>query len=205
LNYESQANGALMRISPLGIFGAKHSLNQIADWAQQDAALTHPHPVCKQINALFAMAISHAIKTGESPHALYQNILKWARDMQVDPSILTVIQSASDSPPEDYMHHQGWVLIAFHNALYQLLHAENLENGIVDTVMRGGDTDTNAAICGALLGAVHGRDAIPQQWLQSVLTCRPMAGQPGIHRPRPESFWPVDAMVLVERLLGSGS
>jgi hypothetical protein len=30
----------------------------------------------------------------------------------------------------------------------------------VETVMRGGDTDTNAAICGALLGAVHGRDAI---------------------------------------------
>lgn len=30
--------------------------------------------------------------------------------------------------------------------------------------MRGGDTDTNAAICGALLGAVYGRDAIPAQW-----------------------------------------
>ena len=31
----------------------------------------------------------------------------------------------------------------------------------VDTVMRGGDTDINAAICGALLGAVYGFDAIP--------------------------------------------
>ena len=94
------------------------------------------------------------------------------------------------------------MLIAFHNALYQLLHAENLEEGVVDTVMRGGDTDTNAAICGALLGAVYGRDAIPKQWFQSVLTCRPMAGQPDIQRPRPECFWPVDAMILAERLLG---
>ena len=31
----------------------------------------------------------------------------------------------------------------------------------MDTVMRGGDTDTNAAICGTLLGSVYGRDAIP--------------------------------------------
>jgi ADP-ribosylglycohydrolase len=94
------------------------------------------------------------------------------------------------------------VLIAFQNALYQLLHAENLEEGIVNTVMCGGDTDTNAAICGALLGAVYGCDAIPEQWFQSVLTCRPLAGQVDVRRPRPECFWPVDAMILAERLLG---
>ena len=61
---------------------------------------------------------------------------------------------AADSPPDDYVDKMGWVLIAFRNALWQLLHAENVEEGIVDTIMRGGDTDTNAAICGALLGAV---------------------------------------------------
>jgi ADP-ribosylglycohydrolase len=147
------------------------------------------------------MAISHAIKTGASPQQLYQNISKWTKDMQVDASVLNVIQRAASAPPEDYMHHQGWVLIAFHNALYQLLHAESLEEGVVDTVMRGGDTDTNAAICGALLGAVYGRDSIPGQWSQSILTCRPMAGQTNVRRPRPECFWPVDAMILAERLL----
>ena len=200
-NHESQANGALMRVSPLGIFGAGHSLDQTADWAQRDAALTHPNPVCKQINALFAMAVAHAIKTGESPQALYRNILKWAGGMLVDVPVLNVIRGAMDEPPEDYTRHQGWVLVAFHNALYQLLNAKDLEAGIVDTVMRGGDTDTNAAICGALLGAVHGRDGIPRQWSQCILTCRPLAGQPGVRRPRPECFWPVDAMVLAERLL----
>jgi ADP-ribosylglycohydrolase len=201
LNHESQANGALMRVSPLGIFGANQSSDQIADWAQQDAALTHPHPVCKQVNALFAMAVAHAIKTGESPQEIYSNILKWAEEMQTDASVLNVIQRAADASPDDYTHHQGWVLIAFQNAMYQLLHAKTLEGGVVDTVMRGGDTDTNAAICGALLGAVYGCDAIPQQWFQRILTCRPMAGQPDVQRPRPECFWPADAMILAERLL----
>jgi ADP-ribosyl-[dinitrogen reductase] hydrolase len=46
----SQANGALMRLSPLGIWGANYDVRQVAEWAQQDAAITHPHPVCLQAN-----------------------------------------------------------------------------------------------------------------------------------------------------------
>ena len=75
----------------------------------------------------------------------------------------------------------------------------------MDTAMRGGDTDTNAAICGALLGAVHGRNAVPGQWVESLLKCRPAAGQPNVLRhPRPECFWPVDALELAERLVSCG-
>lgn len=95
----------------------------------------------------------------------------------------------------------GWVLIALRNALWQLTHAPNLEEGVVDTVMRGGDTDTNAAICGALLGAVYGCDAIPSQWRDAVLNCRPEAGGANVINPRPKLFWPIDALELAERLI----
>jgi ADP-ribosylglycohydrolase len=64
LNQESQANGAMMRISPLGIFGAKHDLEHVAEWARQDAAITHPHPVCQEANAIFTMAIAHSVRHG---------------------------------------------------------------------------------------------------------------------------------------------
>ena len=96
---------------------------------------------------------------------------------------------------------QGWVLIALRNALWQLLHATSLEEGVIDTIMRGGDTDTNAAICGALLGAVHGRDAVPGRWIETLLTCRPQAGRPNVRQPRPPCYWPVDALELAERLV----
>ena len=59
-----------MRISPMGIFGANHDAQQVAEWAIQDAALTHPNPVCQQANALFAMAIAHAIRTGKGPQEI---------------------------------------------------------------------------------------------------------------------------------------
>lgn len=203
LNHDSQANGAMMRISPLGIFGAKHPLEDVAMWARQDAELTHPNPVCVQANALFAMALAHAVATGPEPRDLYQTIVEWAVDMQAGPALMDAIQAAALAPPADYVRQQGWVLIALQNALWQLIHAGNFTSGVVDTVMRGGDTDTNAAICGALLGAVYGLDAVPAQWLDAILNCRPKVGQPGVHRPRPECFWPVDALELARRLCSS--
>lgn len=200
-NPDSQANGAMMRISPLGIFGANVDAELVAKWARQDAAITHPHPICQQANALFTMAIAHAVRRGCDGRDLYELIVTWAEDIKVDESLLEAVRGAAESPPADYVHQQGWVLTAFRNALWQLLHASNLEEAVVDTVMHGGDTDTNAAICGALLGAVHGRDAVPNQWVQSLLNCRPAAGRPNVHRPRPECFWPVDALELAERLI----
>lgn len=200
-NPDSQANGAMMRISPLGIFGARFELDQVAEWAMEDAALTHPNEICQQANMLFTVGIAHAIRSGCNRQELYQSIRQWAVDMTVDPALMGTIDKAASEPPADYAHQQGWVLIAFQNALYQLLHAPNLEEGVVDTVMRGGDTDTNAAICGALLGAVCGREEIPAQWLDCLQNCRPEAGNPKARHPRPECFWPVDALELVKKLV----
>ena len=198
----SQANGALMRISPLGIFCAQRDPEQAAEWAQADARLTHPHPVCVQANALFVLALAHAIRTGCDGATLYQHILERTAEVPVASPLMDIVRYATSAPPADYVHQQGWVLIAFHNALWQLLHAPTLEAGVVDTVRQGGDTDTNAAIAGALLGAVHGREAVPAQWADRVLNCRPKAGDPRVQRPRPERFWPVDALELAAQLVG---
>ena len=199
-NFESQANGALMRISPLGIFGTHHNLWDVGDWAKKDASITHPHPVCCEANALFAMALSRVIRSGCSSQSLYAGMLLWAETMDVHSALKGALADAATTPPKSYGRHQGWVLIAFQNAVWQLLHAPNLEEGVVDTVMRGGDTDTNAAICGALLGAMYGLEAVPTQWKEKVISCRPEQ-RAGVAHPRPKVFWPVDALELALQLL----
>jgi|SRR5215472_44372 len=187
-NSSSQANGAMMRISPLGIFGAKFELERVSRWAQQDAALTHSHHVCVDSNALFAMAVAYAISREVAPAQLFAKIEHWAEEIRVGPAVLKCVHEASKSVPGDYVSQQGWVLIAFQNALWQLVHAANLEDGVINSVMRGGDTDTNAAIAGALLGAVHGRDGIPKRWEEKLLTCRPEQGKPNVACPRPSCY-----------------
>ncbi|MDY0297446.1 MAG: ADP-ribosylglycohydrolase family protein [Acidobacteriota bacterium] len=201
----SQANGALMRISPLGIFGAGQTPERLAEWAREDAGLTHPHPVCRDVNALFAAGLAQAVKTGAGPDEIYDFIATMAREWDADTSVLDIISNSRYSPPAEYVRQQGWVLIAFGNALWQLLHAADSESGIVDTIMRGGDTDTNAAICGALLGAVHGEHSLPRNWRRTVLRCRPESGRSGVYRPRPREYWPIDAKELALALARAGA
>ena len=199
---DSQANGALMRISPLAIFGIHYTPGQLAKWAMEDAEITHPHPICQQANALFCLAISEAIRTRSNPELLYQRILNWARMLEVEKELLETVDKAALNAPTDYVHQAGWVLVAFQNALWQMLHARDFEEALVDTINRGGDTDTNAAICGALLGALYGRSAIPQRWSIPVLNCRPESGNLNISHPRPRALWAIDALDLVNQLIG---
>ena len=204
LNHASQANGALMRISPVGILGAGRSLDQVAAWAASDARLTHPNLICQQANQIFAMALAYAITTGCSAKELYQRVLQWAEGMQVEAALAACVLRAADEAPADFIHQMGWVLIALQNALHQLLHAANAEEAICKTVMMGGDTDTNAAICGALLGAVHGLQSLPAQWVEAILACRPSRTQRKCHHPRPKCLWPMDALELADQLLEIG-
>ena len=96
----------------------------------------------------------------------------------------------------------GWVLTAFQNALYELVHERTFKDAVIETVHCGGDTDTNGAICGALLGAVHGRKAMPEQWVSCIVQCRPTEETP---QPRPKEYWPDDALRLAEDLLRAES
>ena len=62
----SQANGALMRVSPLGIYGHALPADACARLARQDALLTHPNPR-QDANAVFVVAIARAVATGCGP------------------------------------------------------------------------------------------------------------------------------------------
>ncbi len=192
----SQANGSLMRLSPLGIYCARRP-ERAGELARLDSSLTHPHPVCGEACAAFTSAIAAAIGRGADP----AGCLEAARAATEEEVIRAALDRAADgAPPDNPEDKQGWVVIALQNAFYQLLHAASLRDGVVASVMIGGDTDTNAAIAGALLGAVHGRDAVPWSWRGRVLSCRPLR-EARAKQPRPREFWPVDAMSLAEALL----
>lgn len=199
---DTPSNGCLMRISPLGIFAAGKPARG-AELARSDARLTHPNPLCQDSCGVYVAALAHAIGSGGGPQECYHAALAEAERGKAQPEVKAALLAARTSPPPDYITQMGSVLLALQNAFYQLLHAPTLEEGVVDTVMRGGDTDTTAAIAGALLGAVHGRRGIPAQWQQTLLSCRPAPGMPTAHA-MPREFWPVDALILAEALLVEG-
>ena len=55
-------------------------------------------------------------------------------------------------------------------AFYYLRRKTSYEDAMRDILIRGGDTDTNAAIIGGLIGAVEGFEHIREEWRDKVLS-----------------------------------
>ena len=187
---DSESNGSLMRVSPIGVWAAGDPA-RAAETARADSALTHKNPLCVEACAGYAAAIAAGV-AGASREAMREAALANCRGRARE-----AIETAR--LPADFMTQMGWVLIALQNAFFHLK-SSSFESAVVETVGRGGDSDTNAAICGALLGAALGRQAIPSRWILPVLACRATV-EAGAPRPRPAIYWPDDVLELAEALL----
>ncbi len=195
----SQSNGSLMRIAPIGVWAGDP--DQAAATASEDSALSHPHPVCRSSCACFAAAITAAL-LGADRREMMETALRVAdaSGPEAAPVAAALRRAAAGVAPTEFQHQMGWVLIALQNAFFHLAAGTAVEPALIATVGHGGDTDTNAAIAGALLGAADGRASLPVRWVLPVLTCRPDAR---LHpaRPRPDEYWPDDLLDLTEALL----
>jgi possible ADP-ribosyl-[dinitrogen reductase] hydrolase len=180
INPDSQANGALMRLSPLAILGMNLPEDTLADLAELDCRMTHTHPLCITINRIVAVALARAAAQELTASAFIDVLLDLA-----PPELRVFIEQSTERPLVS--EHIGWVKLAFSYAVYELATGTDFEESLVRTIGRGGDTDTNAAIVGAVLGGVYGSEGIPQRWRDTVEKCTP---GPGTLRPRPEEYWP---------------
>lgn len=68
----------------------------------------------------------------------------------------------------DDKKYQGYLGIALQNTFYELLNNDSYEESIINIIKRGGDTDTNCAIAGALLGAYYGYSKIDPRWIKEI-------------------------------------
>jgi ADP-ribosylglycohydrolase len=186
-----QANGALMRVSPLAIWATTHAPERLAELARLDARLSHPSPNCQESNVAFVVAIADGLNGG-TPRSMYEAALK-SVDTDLGREVHGWLVAARTEPPDFDNWGMGWVRVALQNAFYRLLHSEDFEAAVVDTVMQGGDADTNGCIVGALCGAAFGELDIPVQWREAVLSCKPR---------RPDFYWNQDARELAVALLG---
>src|SRR5439155_6266156 len=146
---ESESNGSLMRVSPIGIWAAGDPA-RAAEAARKDSVLTHPNPVCLTACGAYAAAIAAGV-AGADKRAMLEVAVAHASG----PALDAIQRGAGGAPPADFAAKMGWVLIALQNAFYCLMKFD-FEESLVRTIGCGGDTDTNAAIAGALLGAALG-------------------------------------------------
>ena len=186
---KTQANGSLMRSSPLGVFGAMMPKEELARLAARDSLLSHPDPVCQAACAVYVTTIADAITTGLPGAELFARARRFATDTELITPVRDTLQAADEGLPISDGENQGWVRIALQHAFFHLKHSTDFEAALVQTIFTGGDTDTNAAIVGALLGATLGIAAIPKRWRETVRDCVPQ-------RPMEYRCTDLDALTL---------
>jgi ADP-ribosyl-[dinitrogen reductase] hydrolase len=154
LTDEQKSNGCLMRAYPLAILGLDPT---------EDCALTNPSPCCIEAVNIYCVSITQAIAS-HTRLSIYQHAVGLAKE----PEILLALEHAGNPDPKvrDITETRGYVAHALYCAYWGLLHFNDYQSAI-DAIIthsrRGnvvGDTDTNAAIAGALLGAYYGFDVI---------------------------------------------
>jgi ADP-ribosylglycohydrolase len=210
---QQAGGGSLARTAPIGVFLAHDDrARMLASF--EDSALTHFDPRCQLACAAFNAALARALEGGPlQPGELVTAALSGlsvasATLGRLQGDYVQEISSANTQLREDlalarqedpqlygpgvHMHRQaGLVRVAFRLAFWELLHAPTFEAALVDVVNRGGDTDTNAAITGALLGAFHGEDAIPPPWRRAVLEALSSVGGPLWNTYHPRQLLPL--------------
>lgn len=170
-NMGSEANGSLMRIAPLAIWARKLSTSKIVSFARQEASLSHPNRICQDVNAVYCVTLVWLLNNpGDYKGAIQQaqNIMEIEN---IDPIVQDWFSLSNDSLDNiEAKINIGHVRHAFILAFHFLRNNVGYEEAIFETLKKGGDTDTNACIVGALIGALHGYDSIPQYMTKNILS-----------------------------------
>lgn len=161
----SEANGALMRATPISIWACSMPLETVAEFAKQDARLSHPNKICQDCNAIYCMAQVYLINhPGDAEGALQiieEYVVKGHVEQRVHDWVLIDSKLPFTQFGRDVSSNIGWVKHAFILAIYFLRNKTEFATAIKKTLTLGGDTDTNACIVGGIMGALWGEPRIP--------------------------------------------
>ncbi|MER6030564.1 ADP-ribosylglycohydrolase family protein [Streptomyces sp. NPDC001851] len=155
-------NGALMRAAPSAVHFARRGREATMDAARRLSALTHGDPAAWEGTAALHELIRVAL-TGEDPLTAVPGTLA---ALHPDHRQRYAVVLAPDWHPDRATEFNGAVWPCLGSAVWALRTTESYEEAIRAAIDLGGDTDTVAAVTGALAGAVYGAEAIPPRWLE---------------------------------------
>jgi ADP-ribosylglycohydrolase len=166
-------NGSLMRCLPTAL-AVSDPVRRVRESVEL-SALTHSDPRCTGACAAYNEIVA-ALVAGQTPVQAVAVGLATANARGGPPVVQAIRRGTTLSLPDGVAQHQsghpaaddgtgGEVLHSLSLAVAAVLDQRPLEEVLVDIVRLSGDSDTDAAISGGLLGARDGATQIPRRWL----------------------------------------
>ncbi len=178
---ENSPNGGIMRCAPVAIARRRHPELLVRDTADT-CAVSHYAPAsqwsCVIVNAAIAMLLSDAtldlrtlLEAARADGC--PDLVAEARAAGVPTAFLENAARGRSSPGDTKWMRgnrgpNGHTVLTMQAGLWAATTPSSFEDALVALVSSGGDTDTNGALAGAVLGARYGASAIPSRWITHV-------------------------------------
>ncbi|WP_084794529.1 ADP-ribosylglycohydrolase family protein [Actinokineospora bangkokensis] len=169
---DSKGCGAVMRAAPCALW-SEDPLDAFVV-AAQAGALTHGHPSGYLSAGALAFLVHRLLDGADLPSALTEaraELVTWDDSAETVEALDKAVKLAeSGRPTPEQLADElggGWVgeeALAI-GVCAALVAGDDLRGGLVLAVNHSGDSDSTGSICGNLMGALLGADAIPRTWL----------------------------------------
>ena len=179
-------NGALMRCAPVAIRW-RDDAAAIARNSVISAVPTHWDSRCGWSCVVLNIGIAAALRgetvgadmliamAEEAVRPSMPELSQFGYEARMPRSVREAVTQAAGSDI-GAIEFDGWnlgvTLLALQAGLVSLWSAPDFEQGLRGVVEAGGDTDTNGAVAGAVLGARFGIEAVPQRWRERIAALR---------------------------------
>lgn len=156
-------NGSLMRILPLAYIPDIDYKT-----VENISALTHGHDRSKIACVLYVEIAKSMLNNDLTIEEHIDNACEKIKEYYAENDELEEFSRILNDDFSDGIMSGGYVIDTIETVIYCLKTTESYKEAVLKAVNLGGDTDTNAAICGGLAGIYYGYDSIPIDWLESI-------------------------------------
>ncbi len=163
----SAGNGSVMRCIPVAL-RYHDDPDRLIRVSTQQAAITHADERCTWGAAAVNLAARELLHGNiyfidEVMHRIGDRAPRVLRD-----AIHRVPREREGDLPIARAGEAGYVVHCVEIAFWFVTHDRSLEEALIALAQAGGDTDTNAAVAGGLLGARYGDVALPPRWVDQI-------------------------------------
>ena len=152
-----RGNGSVMRVVPVGIMGALRGSRWTERVAREQARVTHTDPRTVEAAVVCAVAIAEIIANDRS----LNNAIEFAIHFHCDSEWRGYFQQLLFEDPLPLNESNGYGDICLAEAVHAIRVNATYEEIVRYAIDGGNDTDTVAAVAGAIAGALFGIQAIP--------------------------------------------
>jgi ADP-ribosyl-[dinitrogen reductase] hydrolase len=158
-NQYGAGNGSIVRCTPVILAYADKPLDECVDACDKTGLITHAHPLARW-SVRFYATLLHRILNEQKGVAI--------ADATAMANSFTPAHGGTQYNFEIKSNPTGFACDALATALFCLKQTSTLEDAVIMTVNLGGDTDSIAAVTGAIGGAIYGESAIPVRWVEKL-------------------------------------